>query len=80
MTDHIISPDGKFMWTGSEWIPAPPTPTTQSANVSMEDSVVGRDVNITNTTNITQSNAEDMATAMVSAISDRSRNQQHPCP
>ncbi|MDE0954594.1 MAG: hypothetical protein OR994_07945, partial [Candidatus Poseidoniales archaeon] len=25
MSDPIMSPDGKFMWTGSEWIPAPPT-------------------------------------------------------
>jgi hypothetical protein len=25
MTDPVISPDGKWMWTGSEWIPAPPT-------------------------------------------------------
>ena len=24
MTDPVYSPDGKFMWTGSEWIPAPP--------------------------------------------------------
>ena len=24
MEEAIFSPDGKFMWTGSEWIPAPP--------------------------------------------------------
>ena len=24
MADPIISPDGEWMWTGSEWIPAPP--------------------------------------------------------
>ena len=24
MTDPVISPDGKWMWTGDEWIPAPP--------------------------------------------------------
>ena len=24
MSDRIMSPDGKHMWTGSEWIPAPP--------------------------------------------------------
>ena len=24
MSDSIMSPDGNFMWTGSEWIPAPP--------------------------------------------------------
>ena len=49
MTDHIISPDGKSMWTGSEWIPAPPnttTETTSSASVSLEDSMVGGDIQI----------------------------------
>jgi hypothetical protein len=25
MADPIFSPDGKWMWTGSDWIPAPPT-------------------------------------------------------
>lgn len=25
MSDPIMSPDGNFMWTGSEWIPAPPS-------------------------------------------------------
>ena len=24
MSDGIFSPDGKFLWTGDEWIPAPP--------------------------------------------------------
>ena len=24
MADPIISPDGEWMWTGSDWIPAPP--------------------------------------------------------
>ena len=24
MGDYIFSPDGNFMWTGSEWIPKPP--------------------------------------------------------
>ena len=24
MEEAIFSPDGKFMWTGSQWIPAPP--------------------------------------------------------
>lgn len=49
------------MWTGSEWIPAPPS-SSQSANVNLQDSVVGGDINIT------QNNAEDIATAMVQAL------------
>ena len=49
MTDPVYSPDGKFMWTGSEWIPAPPAtepepdaPSEQALN--MQDSVIGGDV------------------------------------
>ena len=29
MSDPIISPDGNWMWTGSEWIPAPPDSETE---------------------------------------------------
>ncbi len=49
MPDPVLSPDGKFMWTGSEWIPAPPAvepepaaPSEQALN--MQDSVIGGDV------------------------------------
>ena len=43
MTDPVISPDGKSMWTGEEWIPV----TTDSNNtlVSLHDSVVTGDIN-----------------------------------
>jgi tetratricopeptide (TPR) repeat protein len=60
MPDPVISPDGKWMWTGSEWIPAPPA--AEPVSVSMQDSVIAGDVNIT------QNNAEDIATAMVTAL------------
>ena len=49
MADPVYSPDGKFMWSGSEWIPAPPSsepepvsPSGQALN--MQDSVIGGDV------------------------------------
>ena len=47
MAESIFSPDGKWMWTGSDWIPAPdllPPADFNSRNV------VGGDVNITITT------------------------------
>jgi hypothetical protein len=58
MTNPVFSPDGKFMWTGNEWIPAPPqaenplhsTSANQSkfsTNVNVRDGVIGGDVNIT---------------------------------
>jgi hypothetical protein len=38
----VYSPDGQYMWTGKEWIPAPPVnPSNQS---SIQDSVVMGDV------------------------------------
>jgi tetratricopeptide (TPR) repeat protein len=38
MTDPIISPDGKWMWTGSEWIPAPLTSApVADSNLNLEE-------------------------------------------
>nr|MCS5583376.1 hypothetical protein [Pseudomonadales bacterium] len=49
MADPTYSPDGKFIWTGSEWIPAPPAsePEPQEPHdqaLNMQDSVIGGDV------------------------------------
>jgi hypothetical protein len=51
MPDRIISPDGNSMWSGSEWIPVPPTSRSQSANVSLQDSVITGDVTISHNIN-----------------------------
>ena len=40
MTDPVISPDGKWIWAGSEWIPAPPT-SAQTA-----DSAINLDIHL----------------------------------
>ena len=40
MTDSVLSPDGKIILSGSEWIPIP----TQS-NTNVQDSVVMGDIN-----------------------------------
>ena len=45
MSDPIFSPDGKWMWTGNEWIPSPPG--SNNTSVSLKDSVVSGDINIT---------------------------------
>ncbi|MBT7244914.1 MAG: hypothetical protein HN874_05650, partial [Euryarchaeota archaeon] len=44
-----MSPDGKFIWTGSEWIPSPPSTLADSeqipANIlTMQDSVMSGDI------------------------------------
>ena len=52
MSDPIMSPDGKFMWTGSEWIPAPPVPAPASASANIVDSVVMGNVSINDTSAI----------------------------
>ena len=38
MGDPIFSPDGEFMWTGSEWIPAPPGKENRETNVDVVQS------------------------------------------
>ncbi len=47
MADPVFSPDGKWMWSGTEWIPAPPDSGQQ--HITMQDSVIGGDV-VSNTT------------------------------
>ena len=47
MPESTFSPDGKWMWSGVEWIPAPPQQGQQ--HISMQDSVIGGDV-VHNTT------------------------------
>jgi len=43
MTDPVTSPDGKWMWTGAEWIPAPPTeePLEKEKDPSFVDNMRG---------------------------------------
>ena len=43
MTDPVISPDGKSMWTGDEWIPVS---ESGKVSVSLQDSVIAGDLNI----------------------------------
>ena len=53
-----LSPDGKWMWDGTEWIPAPPSSSTespQSTDLMVQDSAVAGDINVTQQTNIHQS-------------------------
>ena len=35
MPSPIMSPDGNWMWTGSEWIPAPPKSAPQTINTDV---------------------------------------------
>ena len=45
MSDPVMSPDGKHMWTGTEWIPAPP----QSSETIVADNVYSESKSPTNT-------------------------------
>lgn len=41
MGDRVLSPDGQWMWTGSEWIPAPPSASVTEPQIgSVQDSVL----------------------------------------
>ena len=70
VVDPVYSPDGKFMWTGSEWIPAPPStepapqaPSEQALN--MQDSVIGGDVVHSTVIN---NDATAVTTAVITAL------------
>lgn len=45
MVGPIISPDGNLEWDGAKWVPLTKG-TRQDANVSVQDSVISGDVNI----------------------------------
>ena len=62
MSEPIYSPDGKFMWSGSEWIPAPPK---ASQTLNMQDSVVGGDV-VHNT--VINNDVDAVTTAVITAL------------
>ena len=64
MADPIFSPDGKWMWTGSEWIPAPPSSALGADSaINLQDSMMSGDVNVEQNSNDTRStiNLKDSA-------------------
>ena len=70
MADRTFSPDGKYMWTGSEWIPAPPTadndqPQQAASSLNMQDSVMSGDI-IHNT--VVNNDATTVTTAVIEAL------------
>lgn len=47
MKEPIYSPDGKWIWSGDEWIPIPPTSAQSSkSNINLQDSMMSGNVNI----------------------------------
>ena len=43
MAEPVLSPDGKWMWTGTEWVPLPPSSSPFSSGLNLTDSVVAGD-------------------------------------
>ena len=72
MADGTLSPDGKYLWTGTEWIPAPPkniveqepTPTT---SLNLQDSVMSGDI-IHNT--VVNNDTTAVTTAVIEALKE----------
>lgn len=78
MSELIFSPDGKWIWTGSEWIPAPPSSlTVNTAEVKLQDSVISGDVSVNSTTIVESVDAkviEAAITGVKSIVSDIARD------
>ena len=45
MTEAVFSPDGHWMWTGNEWVPAPPSATPVLSNAVGNSQVIQNVVN-----------------------------------
>ena len=80
MSGPIYSPDGKFIWDGTEWVPVS---SGINQTVNMQDSVIGGDV--VSNTNIQASDAEVIKAAMdgvVASIREMNQSQirTHPHP
>ena len=71
MADPIYSPDGNFIWDGSQWVPVSPV---SKQTVDMQDSVISGDV--VSNTNIQSSDAEVIKVAMEGVVASiREMNQ-----
>lgn len=69
MADPLFSPDGKWMWSGNEWIPAPPS--QGSPQINMQDSVITGDIVQNTTINMTQQNdLHNYMKTMVDSLSE----------
>jgi len=42
--DVLMSPDGHWMWSGSEWVPAPPSSPPETGSISIQDSIIIGDI------------------------------------
>ena len=71
MGTDIFSPDKKWMWTGDEWIPAPPSsnPTANTSEVKLQDSVISGDVTVSSTTIVESVDAKVVEAAITGAKS-----------
>ena len=69
MADPLFSPDGKWMWSGDDWIPAPPGQT--SPQINLEDSVIAGNIVKNTTINMTQQNdLHNYMKTMVDSLSE----------
>ena len=71
MADPIFSPDGKWMWTGSEWIPAPPSSASSAdSTINLQDSMMSGDVKVDQNSNDASStiNLKDSAMRSVECL------------
>ena len=76
MSDPIFSPDGKWIWSGSDWIPAPPdTQMNQGNSQNFQDSAIGGDV-IQNT--VVNNDASAVTSAVISALKEMGMINKQP--
>ena len=77
MAEPILSPDGKWMWTGSEWIPAPPpSASVADSTINLQDSMMSGNVNVEQNSNEASSTINLKDSAMSGDIVINQNNAQ----
>ena len=66
MPEHIISPDGKFMWTGEKWIPLP-----DENRLQISDSVVQGDISQETNINVNYKDSQQAISNFVDLAIDK---------
>ncbi|MDP6870279.1 MAG: hypothetical protein QGI21_05860 [Candidatus Poseidoniaceae archaeon] len=75
MSGPTFSPDGKWMWSGTDWIPAPPAEQNKGNSQNFQDSAIGGDV-IQNT--VVNNDASAVTSAVIAALKEMGMINKEP--
>lgn len=72
MDDPKVSPDGKFLWDGREWVPISSDKSSRSASLLLQDSAVSGNITITQNNDV-EAIARGVTSAVLSSITNQTK-------